>query len=396
MRAARPSRAEDLIVFLGPSLSAREARAIAPCRVLPPARQGDLWRALSLSPRAIALVDGVFHRVPSVWHREILAAMRAGVAVFGAASMGALRASELWTLGMVGVGRIFAWYRDGTIRDDAEVALLHAGPELGHRAFTVPLVNVRHSAALARGAGVLVKGEARRLVARGASLHYQDRTWPALLEACGFGEETRVRFEAFLKNGNEDLKACDARACIEAAARFVAALAPPPPSCAVNGEPSLARRRRLLEGEARWRAHTARGSRVLERLERRAGSPALSERGLTRALIAAWAREQGLVPARDQVEAIERAWLVRHGTRPARRAELLALCGLDAAQARRLFEEEALLRMALDNAERMVSDGPSRLEALASQARLEGSWAQAARTLLLPPPRHRPPRGRKR
>ena len=44
----------DLVVFAGPSLSAREVRAIAPCRVLPPARQGDLWRAMELRPRAIA------------------------------------------------------------------------------------------------------------------------------------------------------------------------------------------------------------------------------------------------------------------------------------------------------------------------------------------------------
>ncbi len=390
MKAARAGRPEDLIVFIGPSLNAREARAIAPCRVLPPARQGDLWRALSFSPRAIALIDGVFHRAPSVWHREILAAMRAGVAVFGAASMGALRASELWTLGMIGVGSIFRWYRDGAIRDDAEVALLHAGPELEHRAFTVPLVNVRHSAALARAAGVLANGEARRLVARGATLHYQDRTWPALLEACGFGEPTRERFEEFLKSGNEDLKARDARACIGEAARFVAASAPAPQS-AGSGEPSLARRRRLLEGEARWNARAVRGARVLERLDRSAGAPALVRRGLVRSLISAWAREQGLFPARDQVEAIERAWLDLHGVRPARRAELYALCGLDAAEARRLFEGEALMRMALESAERMVSDGPSRLEALGSQAQLEGSWAKAARALLRPRPgsRHR-------
>ena len=66
-------------------LPAEEARKLANCRVLPPARQGDVWRALSLRPRVIALVDGVFEAQPSVWHHELLAALEAGVALFGGA-----------------------------------------------------------------------------------------------------------------------------------------------------------------------------------------------------------------------------------------------------------------------------------------------------------------------
>src|SRR3712207_1538240 len=102
------SPAERLVVFLGPSLSAQEANALAPgCRLLPPARQGDIWRALTWLPGALALVDGVFEAQPSVWHHELLAALETGLAVFGGASMGALRAAELAEHGMVGVGRIY-------------------------------------------------------------------------------------------------------------------------------------------------------------------------------------------------------------------------------------------------------------------------------------------------
>ena len=88
-------RAAPLVVIVGPSLSAEEARRVAPCTLLPPARQGDVWRALALRPRALVLLDGVFEAQPSVWHHELLAALEAGVAVFGGASMGALRAA-LW------------------------------------------------------------------------------------------------------------------------------------------------------------------------------------------------------------------------------------------------------------------------------------------------------------
>ena len=139
----RRPRREDLVVFLGPSLPAAKARRIAPCRVLPPARAGDVLAVLPERPLAIALVDGLFDTTPSVWHHEILLALDAGVAVFGAASMGALRAAELAAHGVVGVGRIFRWVRDGVIDDDAEVALLHGDAEHGYRPLTLPLANVR-------------------------------------------------------------------------------------------------------------------------------------------------------------------------------------------------------------------------------------------------------------
>ncbi len=383
MRAKATARREDLVAFLGPTLSEREAAAIAPCRVLPPARQGDVWRSLSLRPRAIALVDGVFHQVPSVWHREILAAMQAGVAVFGASSMGALRASELWTLGMIGVGTIFGWYRDGVIVDDAEVALLHTGPELGHLPLTVPMVNVRGAAAQARREGVLSAREAKRLVARAEALFFQDRTWPALLSSSDLSRAARERFEAFKKSGMEDLKAKDARACLAAAAQLVASGAPSPPAASAFATPSLARRRRLLEAEARSGEAAVRGAQVLEALEQSEGAAEWAERGLSRALLAAWAREQGLRPSEAEVEASEREWLSLHGAGPEQRGELAALCGLDEAEAQRLFEDSALEKRALGFAERMVSDGPSRAEALAAEARLNGAWARAARALLV-------------
>jgi len=186
-----------VIVFLGPSLAASEARAIAPCKVWPPARQGDIWRALDKRPRAIALIDGVFESQPSVWHHEILDALDAGVPVFGGASMGALRAAELHGRGMVGVGRIFRWYRDGELIDDADVALLHAGAEHGFRALTVPQVNVRWAAEEAVRARVLRRTEARRLVQASARIFYQQRTWPLVLEdaARGKGRAVRTGFE---------------------------------------------------------------------------------------------------------------------------------------------------------------------------------------------------------
>ncbi|OYW12122.1 MAG: hypothetical protein B7X34_02220, partial [Acidobacteriia bacterium 12-62-4] len=72
---------------------------------------------------------GYFEQRLSVWHKEILWAMEAGIAVYGASSMGALRAAELAAYGMRGVGAIFEKFHSGEWLDDDEVAVSHATAE---------------------------------------------------------------------------------------------------------------------------------------------------------------------------------------------------------------------------------------------------------------------------
>ena len=105
--------------------------------------------------RRIVLIDGLFHGVPAVWQREIVAAMDDGIEVLGASSMGALRAAELAHYGMVGHGTIFGWYRDGVIDGDDEVALLHGDAADGFLPLSEPLVNLRATLARAVDAEVV-------------------------------------------------------------------------------------------------------------------------------------------------------------------------------------------------------------------------------------------------
>ena len=124
------------IIFAGPTIGAAEVRAILPdATVLPPVAQGDLYRACRLRPRAIGIIDGYYETTPSIWHKEVLWALAQGIHVYGAASMGALRAAELAAFGMVGVGKVFESYRDGIIEDDDEVVgvvLLQHQPHRAH------------------------------------------------------------------------------------------------------------------------------------------------------------------------------------------------------------------------------------------------------------------------
>nr|MBA3446036.1 hypothetical protein [Pseudaminobacter sp.] len=99
------------IIFCGPTLQKEECAFYAGFEFRPPVRQGELYAAARIGPRAIGIIDGYFDGEPAVWHKEILWALANGIAVFGASSMGALRAAELHTFGMRGIGRIFEAYR---------------------------------------------------------------------------------------------------------------------------------------------------------------------------------------------------------------------------------------------------------------------------------------------
>src|SRR5690606_2131731 len=115
-----------VVVFAGPSIGRDAAPAGRDWDWRPPAAQGDVYRAALGRPRAIAFIDGFFHGVPAVWHKEILWALAQGIHVLGASSMGALRAAELADFGMRGVGGIFRDFRDGVLTDAEAVVVLYA------------------------------------------------------------------------------------------------------------------------------------------------------------------------------------------------------------------------------------------------------------------------------
>ncbi|HMK15809.1 MAG TPA: TfuA-related McrA-glycine thioamidation protein [Methanomicrobiales archaeon] len=201
---------QSAVVFLGPSLDRREAGALLPADYRPPAARGDLTRAVQEGARVIGLIDGVFFQESSVGHREILAALKAGVRVVGASSMGALRAAELHTLGMEGVGEVYRLYRDGVLVSDDEVALAF-DPETC-TALSEPLVNIRATLARAREEGLIDEPAGEALLSAARMLYYPDRTWPRIArEAKGSVDpEILAGFSRWVETGAVDLKRQDA------------------------------------------------------------------------------------------------------------------------------------------------------------------------------------------
>jgi hypothetical protein len=217
----------DVVVFLGPTLAHDEARSVLDAEYLPPAGHGDVLRAALRRPRVIALVDGVFERVPAVWHKEILFALSEGVHVYGAASMGALRAAELDSFGMHGVGEVYRAYAEGVLEDDDEVAVAHADAEHGFRALSDSMVDVRATLDAAVGHGVVTEETAAVILRRVKATFYADRL---LVGALDGGDAEHERLRAWLPTGWVRRKRDDALALLRGVASEVEkGLEPPRP-----------------------------------------------------------------------------------------------------------------------------------------------------------------------
>lgn len=221
------------VIFLGPSLSLAEARAVLPdATFLPPARQADLLTAVvNLRPRAVGLIDGVFLHQQSVWHKEILYALEQGMWVFGSSSLGALRAAETDSFGMIGIGTIYGLYASGELNDDDEVALSHGPQAEAYRKLSEPMVNVRATFAAARHAGVISAADEAMLLAAAKELHFTERVFPTILErgaGRGVGADSLRALSVFVQSDYVDLKAQDAVLLLEAIRDLDDAAEPPP------------------------------------------------------------------------------------------------------------------------------------------------------------------------
>ena len=202
------------IVFVGPTLPAAEVARILPGAIVaPPVAVGELLRVRA---KRIAIIDGYFERMAAVWHKEILLALERGIAVYGAASMGALRAAELARFGMRGSGGIYRDYARGVLVADDEVAVAHLPAEYGFRATSDALVNLRDGIARAP---MLTDRLRAALVELARARFYRERSWDTLVaDARAAGLPAR-QLDALATWPKPDRKAADARLLLARLAR---------------------------------------------------------------------------------------------------------------------------------------------------------------------------------
>ena len=199
---------KNIIIFLGPSLSADKASKILDADYRPPIQRGDVTAALQDNPNIIGIIDGVFHQQPAVSHREILDALKKGVNIVGGASMGALRASELDDFGMVGVGYVYNQYKNGFIESDDDVAIV-INP-LTLEQLSDSLVSMEYNFKRMLEEEIISKEEFDNLVKTAKSIFYPKRTYDLVFKNVDIDKNKIKELEKFLDEEGIDIKTQDA------------------------------------------------------------------------------------------------------------------------------------------------------------------------------------------
>ncbi|MFQ6120708.1 MAG: TfuA-related McrA-glycine thioamidation protein [Methanosarcinales archaeon] len=206
-----------IIVFTGTSISIEDAQKILNADYRPPVKRCDVKIAKEEGASIIGIIDGIFYDRAAVAHKEIISAMKSGITVVGGSSMGALRASELDVYGMIGVGKIYEWYKNGFIESDDEVAVTFDPETL--EPLSIPLVNVRVTLDKAEESGIITKEQNNALIEITKKIFYPDRNYASILES-GVKEniiskETKETLFDFIKSYGVDLKRDDAILVLE-------------------------------------------------------------------------------------------------------------------------------------------------------------------------------------
>jgi TfuA protein len=213
----------ECIIFTGPSLSWSEVASIDHrLKCCPPAVRGDISKKAKTGTKIIGLIDGVFFNRAAVSHREIIGAMKSGATIVGGSSMGALRASELDSFGMIGVGKIYTCFKQGVIEADDEVAVAYN--PITYEPVSDPLVNIRVGLQSLVDASIVNSETSKVLLKLAKSIFYVERSFTSLLKSAELkglinsGDLNRIK--TFLADHDYDLKKRDAKLVVQEVVRF--------------------------------------------------------------------------------------------------------------------------------------------------------------------------------
>lgn len=196
------------IVFIGPSLSLSAAQGLLDAHYLPPIGRGDLPRAVATGSGCAAIIDGLFGQSLAVSISEIRDALAAGVQVWGASSMGALRAAECHVLGMRGVGWVYEAYRSEELTSDDEVAI--SFDPVSGKAMSEPLVNLRWAMQLAESERQISAREQKQILSSMRDVPFNERSLRFLLTICP--PEMRPSIQRLQRYVAQNSAACDRKA----------------------------------------------------------------------------------------------------------------------------------------------------------------------------------------
>jgi len=160
------------IIFAGPSISHLELAELTTADLAPPIRRGDIDRFAGYE--MFVIIDGEFGQSLSVSPKEILSILKTGRIVIGASSMGALRASELDTCGMIGVGWVYERFTSAAVRRDDDVALAYSPLDLSP--LTIPVIDIEYWTTLLLTRNLISAREKKAICQTTRKIFYAERT----------------------------------------------------------------------------------------------------------------------------------------------------------------------------------------------------------------------------
>ncbi len=213
-----------VIIYTGLSLPFDEARELLDSHddveviYKRPVKRGDLGHDIKENPDIIGIIDGVFHQNSSVGHKEILNVIDKGVTVVGSSSMGALRASELDTLGMIGIGYVYEQYATGKVASDDDVAVMLDSETL--ESLSEPLINMDYVFTNALNENIITREEKDELIQIAKSTFYPKRNYSQTLNSSSLDDDKKSELINFIRT-SPDIKKEDAKELINYIADMV-------------------------------------------------------------------------------------------------------------------------------------------------------------------------------
>jgi TfuA protein len=201
------------IVFLGPSLKLEKAKNIINADFRPPAKKGDFIKlSLFSDTRKVVLIDGVFLQDYPPTPIEVFQVIRkTNFKVYGASSIGALRAVELEKFGMVGIGKIFEFYKKEIINSDDEIAVTF---DSNYNLLSEAMIDIRYNIFLAWKRQIIDKETKQIMIKLAKSIYFPFRSYDNIidksLDMYSLHKKSILNFKDYISTNRKSLKELDA------------------------------------------------------------------------------------------------------------------------------------------------------------------------------------------
>lgn len=163
-------------IYSGLSVKRETVRKVLPGAVFcGPVARGDLYSDIHDKTNVIGIVDGKFMQSLAVSPTEIMDALRCGIRVYGASSIGALRAVEMRNHGMIGCGEIYRHVLSQAYFRDDQLGLIFY--DSSNRRPNLPHIDLLFSVTKAVEQKKLDRSLAQLILKSYEQIYFADRNW---------------------------------------------------------------------------------------------------------------------------------------------------------------------------------------------------------------------------